>query len=277
MDLAAAAKAYQRDGFVLGGPLIEREEALALAEELEARVRDRFDSTCQVFEQPDDAVDLSRVEGEHIYQLCNLFRVSEGFSRLMHNPRLGEMAAAVSGSSSIQLWIEQDIAKPAGTGSYITWHQDGIYHRGSVAPTDAFIAAWVALDDCDQDNGCMWMVPGSHRWGTQEGHLSRWRRSSDGSNFLDVPPPEKADVDVVWRAPRPCPVRAGEVHFHHPHTWHGSPANQSTRPRRAIAIHLMTDAACAGPRPDERVGLAPGVSMLEAPVEHFPVLYRRAG
>ena len=37
-----------------------------------------------------------------------------------------------------------------------------------------------------------------------------------------------------------CPVRAGEVHFHHSLTWHGSHANTSGRPRRAIALHYMT-------------------------------------
>jgi ectoine hydroxylase-related dioxygenase (phytanoyl-CoA dioxygenase family) len=39
----------------------------------------------------------------------------------------------------------------------------------------------------------------------------------------------------------PCPVRKGEVHYHHALTWHGSPANTSNRPRRAIALHYMTD------------------------------------
>jgi phytanoyl-CoA hydroxylase len=38
-----------------------------------------------------------------------------------------------------------------------------------------------------------------------------------------------------------CPVKKGEVHFHHSLTWHGSHANTSGRPRRAIALHFMTD------------------------------------
>lgn len=275
MDIEAAAEAYRRDGFVLGGPLISREEAGVLAQELEAHVRAQFGGDSQALIQPEDAVDLSREQGEQIFQLCNLFRVSEAFHRLMHHPRLGEMAAAISGSPTIQLWIEQCIMKPAGTGSYITWHQDGIYHRSSITPTDCFIAAWVALDDCDEENGCMWMVPGSHRWGTQEGHLARWRKQSNGHNFLQVPPPTAVDTEVRWQPARPCPVKAGEVHFHHPHTWHGSPVNYSPRPRRAIAIHLMTDGACLGPRGDQRVNLPPGTPMLQADPERFPILYSR--
>ena len=26
------------------------------------------------------------------------------------------------------------------------------------------MAAWMALDDCDEENGCMQVVPGSHTW-----------------------------------------------------------------------------------------------------------------
>ena len=38
-----------------------------------------------------------------------------------------------------------------------------------------------------------------------------------------------------------CPVKKGHVHFHHSLTWHGSGANVSNRPRRAIALHFMTE------------------------------------
>jgi ectoine hydroxylase-related dioxygenase (phytanoyl-CoA dioxygenase family) len=38
-----------------------------------------------------------------------------------------------------------------------------------------------------------------------------------------------------------CPVRKGHVHFHHSLTWHGSGTNHSSRPRRAIGIHFMTE------------------------------------
>lgn len=38
----------------------------------------------------------------------------------------------------------------------------------------------------------------------------------------------------------PRPVALGAEHSHHDLTWHGSYANTSTRPRRAIAIHVMT-------------------------------------
>jgi ectoine hydroxylase-related dioxygenase (phytanoyl-CoA dioxygenase family) len=93
------------------------------------------------------------------------------------------------------------------------------------------VSAWVALDDVDVENGCMWMVPGSHTWGN---HMDFIR---DNVPTFDAMPKE-FDGRVV--EVKPCPVRRGEVHFHHALTWHGSPDNHSPRPRRAIAIHYMT-------------------------------------
>jgi ectoine hydroxylase-related dioxygenase (phytanoyl-CoA dioxygenase family) len=75
---------------------------------------------------------------------------------------------------------------------------------------------------------------------------------------------------------RLCPVRKGEVHFHHALTWHGSHANTSARPRRAIAIHFMlqnTRYVASG----EHV-MKPFVEVEDGEIlkgEHFPLVYQR--
>jgi ectoine hydroxylase-related dioxygenase (phytanoyl-CoA dioxygenase family) len=93
------------------------------------------------------------------------------------------------------------------------------------------VSAWVALDDAGVDNGCMSMVPGSHLWGN---HIDFLRSLK---SYDEMPATyEGREVKVVA-----CPVKKGEVHFHHALTWHGSHANTSGRPRRAIAIHCMTE------------------------------------
>jgi len=55
--------------------------------------------------------------------------------------------------------------------------------------------------------------------------------------YYDAMPAEYQghQVKVIRR-----PVKKGEVHYHHALTWHGSHANTSGRPRRAIALHYMT-------------------------------------
>jgi len=140
------------------------------------------------------------------------------------------------------------------------------------------VSAWVPLDDALLDNGCMWMVPGSHKWGAQmpylgqHGHLKtreEFRRIGEG-----FAPPADAEIHTVSCVP--CPVRRGEVHYHHSLTWHGSPQNKSPRPRRAVAIHYMTGAARytgRGHPMQQFISIAPGEPMLTAG-PHFPIVCR---
>ena len=92
------------------------------------------------------------------------------------------------------------------------------------------VSAWVALDDVDESNGCMSMVPGSHQWGN---HIDFLNSLPD---YESMPGEFQGHAVEVVR----CPVKKGEVHFHHAMTWHGSHSNTSNRPRRAIALHYMT-------------------------------------
>lgn len=111
------------------------------------------------------------------------------------------------------------------------WHQDSPYWP-ILQPKTSELTAWVALDDVDLENGCMQMVPGSHKWGDQIEFLHTL-----GKDFEAMPDEfEGRKIAVV-----PTPVKAGQVHFHHPLTWHGSNQNLSGRPRRAIALHFMTE------------------------------------
>ena len=80
----------------------------------------------------------------------------------------------------------------------------------------------------------------------------------------------------------PRPVKRGELHFHHALTWHGSPTNDSPRPRRAIAIHYMTGEARFTGRTGrdgnphvmaQFVEVLPGGRMMDAG-PHFPVVAR---
>jgi ectoine hydroxylase-related dioxygenase (phytanoyl-CoA dioxygenase family) len=145
------------------------------------------------------------------------------------------------------------------------WHQDAPLWPILAPMTE--VSAWVALDDVDESNGCMRMVPGSHQWGNSIGFL----RSIEAFDGL---PAEYEGHRVEVRS---CPVCKGEVHFHHAMTWHGSPVNTSSRPRRAIALHYMTDetryVASGDHVMKQFVEVADGAIMQGA---HFPLVWERA-
>jgi ectoine hydroxylase-related dioxygenase (phytanoyl-CoA dioxygenase family) len=75
---------------------------------------------------------------------------------------------------------------------------------------------------------------------------------------------------------RTCPVKKGEVHYHHSLTWHGSHANTSGRKRRAIALHFMTNETRYVQSGDHC--MKPFVEVADGEVmqgKHFPLVWSR--
>lgn len=73
-----------------------------------------------------------------------------------------------------------------------------------------------------------------------------------------------------------CPVKKGEVHYHHSLTWHGSHANTSGRNRRAIALHYMTEEThyvASGDHPMKPFVTVADGELLQG--EHFPLVWQR--
>jgi phytanoyl-CoA hydroxylase len=106
-------------------------------------------------------------------------------------------------------------------------HQDQHFLR--VEPGTC-VAAWLALDDADEENGCMQVVPGSHRL-----PLLCTREADSDQSFTDVEVQMPEDMDTV-----PVPMQAGDVLFFHGHLIHGSFPNTSRdRYRRSLIGHYI--------------------------------------
>jgi phytanoyl-CoA hydroxylase len=165
-----------------------------------------------------------------VWQIVNIWEASRPFAQLIRHPQIGEEIAQLTGASDLRIWHDQIQYKPAAKGGVNMWHQDAPLWPILAPMTE--VTAWVALDDVDVDNGCMSMVPGSHLWGDHMDYLRHWKDFEK-----DVP----AEFEGRKVTVRKCPVKKGEVHYHHALTWHGSHANASGRPRRAIALHFMTN------------------------------------
>ena len=69
------------------------------------------------------------------------------------------------------------IFKQANVGSEVTPHQDSTFLHTSPKQTvlgkvffvrsgfyNTLLGMWIALEDATEDNGCLWSVPGSHKW-----------------------------------------------------------------------------------------------------------------
>jgi phytanoyl-CoA hydroxylase len=253
---------FLADGFVHGGTILDDGEVEVLRDEMERVInqRDRDDVP-----QPVRIVNLHEDDQQPVWQIVNIWQASEPFSRLTRNPQIAEEIAQLTGADELRIFCDQVQYKPAEHGGVNHWHQDA--PLWPILRPMTQVSAWVALDDVDESNGCMSMVPGSHKWGDQIQFLL----SQEGVDL-----PKEFEGRTVARLLRP--VRKGEVHYHHALTWHCSHENTSPRPRRAIAIHVLPDetryVASADHPMKPYIGVEDG-GKIEG--EAFPLIYRRSG
>ncbi len=216
---------FHARGFLNGGRLLDDDRVEALREGLARVIEDKDKPDVP---QPVLLRNLNRDSGTPVWQVVNIWEASEPYRTLIFEQKVVEEMAQLTGATELRVWHDQIQYKPAEVGGVTTWHQDAPLWPILAPMTE--VSAWVALDDVDEANGCMSMVPGSHRWGNRIDFLSGLE------DFEDMPSEFDGHAVEVVR----CPVRKGEVHYHHALTWHASHANTSIRPRRAIAIHFMT-------------------------------------
>lgn len=253
---------FQDRGFLLGGQVLTDAQVEQLREELERVIRDK-DKTAQP--QPVRIVNLSGKEEAPVWQVVNIWEASPAFGELLYNPKIVEEIAQLTDAEELRVWHDQIQYKPAERGGVNMWHQDSPYWP-ILQPKTSQVTAWVALDDVDESNGCMSMVPGTHKLGNQVEFLHTLEDYDSMPNGFDG-----YAIQVVR-----CPVPKGHVHFHHSLTWHGSHANKSGRPRRAIAVHYMTQEtrydASGNHVMKPFVTVADGERLAG---EHFPLVWER--
>ena len=112
-----------------------------------------------------------------------------------------------------------------------SWHQDEFY-----IPTRdrSLTGAWIAVDDADIANGCLWVVPGSHL----EGSI-RKRIPYSGDEYADV---DRCDISPYSESDFvPVEVPAGSVVFFNGYLFHSSLRNKTAdRFRRALVCHYCS-------------------------------------
>ncbi len=151
------------------------------------------------------------------------------------DPAIGAVGAKLMQASSMRLWHDQLLYKPGrGPGketANVGWHQDYSYWQCAAEPS--LVTAWVAFDDVNLSNGCMQMIPYSNHWGLLK--VSNFFEQDLKKLEEDMDLPDGASFDPV-----PVIMKAGQVSFHHALTIHGSGPNSTDKPRRSMAVHLMT-------------------------------------
>src|SRR5215813_7556823 len=172
----------------------------------------------------------SRDPATVLFHALGAWRVSPAFHDLLWAPAF-LIAASQLLDGAVRFWHDQLFCKPAHHGGVVAWHQD--YSYWTRTQPMAHLTCWMALDDSTRDNGCLYYVPGSHKWNL----LPITGLAGDMNEIRTVLDEEQK------QAFRPVPIelKRGQCSFHHPLTVHGSYQNRSDRPRRATLVNVFRD------------------------------------
>ena len=108
-------------------------------------------------------------------------------------------------------------------------HQDLRYF--ALRPGDGILGTWTAISEVRRQNGCLAIIPGSHRAGILPHERPAWEFVNSG--FLGA-----AGVDLDRRVH--VEMEPGDTLFMHPLLVHGSGRNRSRGCRRAISVHYAS-------------------------------------
>ena len=169
---------------------------------------------------------------------------SDQIAKILRKPLVGAVAARLAGVEEIRIFQSTMIYKPPVAGeptNVVPWHFDK--HYWATSSSERMLTAFIPFHDCGTEMGTITMVDGSHRWheiGYNDStvrHFAERDRSELDQMLADNAAHNNAEVRPV-----PMVIAKGHMSFHHCRTYHGSPANLSGRPRRAISLHLQDGA-----------------------------------
>ncbi len=228
MDFAMSTKTpdalrgdFNRDGYIAIRQLFDSDEIAELKTEVARYIRDVVPT------MPDAQVYYEdRNDQASLKQIQKMFDHDDYFAGLMNSGIIRQIAETILDDDVAPINM-QYFNKPAGIGQATPPHQDGYYFH--LIPCEA-VTGWLALDDVDQENGCIHYVRGSHRTGDFRTHgktgilgfsqgMTDFGTASDHANTVA------------------CPGSAGTFLMHHARTIHWALPNQSKgRARRAIGF-----------------------------------------
>lgn len=219
----ATAAAFAEDGWARVENAIDQEVVDTLKDEITALCRGERGLVAGWSPPPADATDdeaLRRYVAVHFPH-----KRSEPIRALAHDPRLVALWTGLLGPDIKCVQTMAFIRPPGGPGQ--AWHQDEHF----IPSRDASVRGiWLALDDATIDNGCLWVVPGSHR------HRRLWRHAPHADPDCD-PVPRAEPPPGTLAGAIPVPAKSGDLIVFDGYLLHRSGPNRTDGPRRAIGLH----------------------------------------
>jgi len=167
-----------------------------------------------------DLEDSHRPDRPRVRRIKEPHAVSPVFGRVLRHPKLLAIYTALLGPD-VRLKTTKLNMKSGEYGAPVEWHQDWAFYPHT---NDDLLALGLMLDDVDEENGPLLVVPGSHRGPTYDHHAN--------GVFCGAMSLERAGIDAASAVK--LTGRAGSASVHHVRLVHGSDLNRTSRQRRVL-------------------------------------------
>lgn len=158
-------------------------------------------------------------------QLMLLSRTHEAVHELIHDPKMGELAATLAGLDRIHIWHDQALIKEP-LANATAFHRDVPFW--SFDSTQA-ISIWVALDDATPENGCLYVLPRSQS-------MTDYSHAPIGVNMGELTARYPALTAIK---PAAVPAKAGDAIYIDGMVAHAAGCNMTSTYRRAMTCAYM--------------------------------------
>ncbi len=211
---------FDENGFLLFPELLNQEEIQILREEIGR---------------------LSTIESDHVVRertgaARTIFRVHEdsgptessAFRALSRTPRVLEPVMQVLGDDEVYIYHSKINTKVAIEGTVWLWHQDYGYWYWDGVPEPQPVTFMISLEEATEMNGCLYLVPGSHKLGRQEPYADE-----ETTSYKQWTIDRERLLEILDSSPDPVPIvgKPGMGALFHCNILHGSGHNLSSTDR----------------------------------------------
>jgi len=137
---------------------------------------------------------------------------------------------------NIGLWSSHFICKEPQKGKRTPWHEDSAYWEGRFDRYDDIVTVWLAIDESDLSNGCMGVLPGTHRNGFSD-YIDM--KTDDKIFNIEIQEDKINTDDVVW-----FELAQNTYSLHDSRIIHGANANKSQLRRTGYTMRYFNTDLC---------------------------------
>lgn len=220
-------KSFDRDGYIALPGFLSSEEIQILNSRVNLFISEKISAMSPVHYFYEDKNDVSTLK-----QMQDLEKYDDYFKSLAVKSKFEALAKALLEEEVMCKTVEY-FNKPPKIGKPTPPHQDGFYFM--LEPQSA-LTMWLALDEVDEENGCVKYVRGSHLRGMRP--HSRTTTLGFSQGIADFGTEEDMENEVSY------PAEPGDLLVHHSLTIHRAGGNSTTeRTRKAMGLIYWGESA----------------------------------